>query len=267
MIIARDLSVRAGRIPLLSGIQFEARPGQLTAIAGPSGSGKTTLLKTLTGEMPHEGQIQLNGMPLRALDARRLAALRGVLPQSTSLAFPFSVGEVVALGLTASGTASRRQDGRDGPARRMAEALEKVGLGEFADRSYLDLSGGEQQRVQLARVLCQIPDPVFDGAPRWLFLDEPVSSLDIHHQLTIMQLARDFADAGGGVIAVMHDLNLTALFADQLLFLKAGRLVAAGALSALMTDEILADVFSCGLRVNRVPSDATPFVIPHSARA
>ena len=108
------------------------------------------------------------------------------------------------------------------------QALRAVGLPGFEHRFYQDLSGGEQQRVQLARVLAQIWKPVRGGQPCWLFLDEPVASLDIGHQLGIMSLARDFARRGGGVVAVMHDLNLTAMFADKVAIMKEGAFIAAG---------------------------------------
>lgn len=262
MITVRALSASLGQASILHDISFSALPGCVTAIAGPSGSGKTTLLKALSGEISHRGEITLNGRPLKSLSARAQAALRGVLPQSSTLAFPFAVSEVVALGLTAGGTLLRGDH-----VGLISRALEQVGLGGFSERSYLELSGGEQQRVQLARVLCQISEPVVDEQPRWLYLDEPVSSLDIHHQLTIMQLAKDFAQRGGGVIAVMHDLNLTALFADRLIFMKAGRLVAEGLLAEVMTDRLLQQVFNCGLKVNRVPANDVPFVLPHTASA
>ena len=262
MIIVRALSASLGSASILQDIGFSAPAGRVTAIAGPSGSGKTTLLKALSGDIAYRGEITLNGRSVSRLSARALAGMRGVLPQSSTLAFPFNVSEVVALGLTAGSAA-----GREAPDALVARALDQVGLGGFGTRSYLALSGGEQQRVQLARVLCQIPEPVAGGEARWLFLDEPVSSLDIHHQLTIMQLAKDFAARGGGVITVMHDLNLTALYADRLVLLKSGRQVAEGPLKDVMTDGLLQSVFSCGLKVNRVPETDIPFVLPQSVSA
>ena len=106
--------------------------------------------------------------------------------------------------------------------------MARVDLAGFGARFYQELSGGEQQRVQLARVLCQVWTPVLEGRPRYLFLDEPVSSLDIKHQLVIMDIARDFARRGGGVVAILHDLNLTAMYADRVLVMKRGRVAASG---------------------------------------
>ena len=197
-----------------------------------------------------------------ALQAWQLAEMRGVLPQASAISFPFTVREIVRMGLTTG--RNRHPEQAD---RIAAEALASVDLSGFDGRFYQELSGGEQQRVQLARVLCQISEPVSDGKPCWLLLDEPVSSLDISHQLTIMTLARDFCERGGGVIAVMHDLNLTALFADQMVLLRNGRLQAAGPVADVLTDRHLQDVFGCALRVNRVPLDGIPFVLAHSALA
>jgi iron complex transport system ATP-binding protein len=118
--------------------------------------------------------------------------------------------------------------------------------------------------VQLARVLCQVWEPVVDGVPRYLFLDEPVSSLDIKHQLMIMDVARRFARSGGGVIAVLHDLNLTALYADAITALREGRVVASGRPEAVLTDRVLEAVFDVPLRVGMAPRAGTPFVLPQS---
>lgn len=147
------------------------------------------------------------------------------------------------------------------------QALARVGLAHYADRLFQDLSGGEAQRVMLARVLAQVWAPVEDGAPRWLLLDEPVSSLDIAHQLQVMEIARDFARGGGGVLAVMHDLNLTALFADRIAVLAEGQLVAFGTPAEVLTDDTLSRAYGCALRVSAPPPADIPFVLPHAASA
>ena len=119
----------------------------------------------------------------------------------------------------------------------------------------------------LARVLAQVWEPVADGQPRWLFLDEPVSSLDIGHQLQVMDRARDFARQGGGVIAVMHDLNLTALYADQVIVLAEGRAIATGSPTTVLTDDILSRAYGCQLRVSAPPPVGVPYILPHAATA
>ncbi|WP_026618072.1 heme ABC transporter ATP-binding protein [Ensifer aridi] len=261
MIRASDISVRLAGRQVLHGVSFEAVPGAMTAIVGPNGSGKTTTLKVASGELvPSAGKVTINGRDIASFKPWELALKRGVLPQSTVISFPFTVREIVRLGLSAGGSADTPS--HDGVA---DEALEAVDLAGFSGRFYQELSGGEQQRVQLARVLCQISAPATDGEPRYLLLDEPVSSLDIRHQLTIMRLARQFCTEGGGVIAVMHDLNLTAMFADQIVMMKAGRIRARGAPRDVLTDETMEAVFGCRMRVSVAPGRDMPFVLPQSA--
>ncbi|WP_192183536.1 heme ABC transporter ATP-binding protein [Mesorhizobium amorphae] len=261
MIEARDVSVAIAGKPIVTGVDFEARPGEVAAIVGPNGSGKTTFLKALSGELVYTGSIALNGRDMSAMRPVEAATQRAVLPQATTLSFPFTVREVVKLGLV--GGRSGVLPGED--ARLPERALARVDLEGSAGRFYQELSGGEQQRVQLARVLCQVWAPVLDGKPRYLFLDEPVSSLDIKHQLIIMNIARDFARHGGGVIAILHDLNLTAMYADHIHVMHRGRLAAAGAPQDVLSDELIEKVFDCRLKVGVLPAGNVPFVLPQSA--
>ncbi|AJY44611.1 heme ABC transporter ATP-binding protein [Martelella endophytica] len=261
MITTRDISVTLSGRSVLHGVSLQAPAGRLTAICGPNGCGKTTTLKTIAGDItPQSGAVTINTREIASLAPWQLAELRGVLPQASNLAFPFTVTEVLRMGLSGRGHRAADKDRAV-----IAAALAAVDLKGFEGRFYQELSGGEQQRVQLARVLCQIERPVEDGTPRWLLLDEPVASLDIRHQLAIMRLARGFAEAGGGVIAVMHDLNLTALYADHVVLMKEGRIAAAGAPRDVLTDDNLYAVFRARLSVNQIPRDDTPFVLPHSA--
>ncbi|SFT77554.1 heme ABC transporter ATP-binding protein [Mesorhizobium sp. YR577] len=261
MIEARDVSVSIGAKRIISNVDFDMRPGEVAAIVGPNGSGKTTFLRALTGELPYTGSIAVNDRDLTALKAWEAAAMRAVLPQATALSFPFTVREIVKLGLL--GGRSGALPGEDD--RLPERALSRVDLDGFAGRFYQELSGGEQQRVQLARVLCQVWAPVLDGKPRYLFLDEPVSSLDIKHQLIIMNIARDFARRGGGVVAILHDLNLTAMYADRIFVMHRGKLAAAGSPQDVLSDELISKVFECKLKVGALPSGNVPFVLPQSA--
>ncbi|MEM6826260.1 MAG: heme ABC transporter ATP-binding protein [Pseudomonadota bacterium] len=257
MFTAEDIRVSLGGRTVLGGVDFSAADGQVTAIVGPNGSGKTTLLRAMTGELGYSGAVRLEGGDVASLKPWQLATRRGVLPQSTRLAFPFTVLEVVRLGLSA---------GRDaGQYDLPHQALARVGLPGFEGRFYQELSGGEQQRTQLARVLVQVWDPAPEGRPSWLFLDEPVASLDIGHQLEVMQLVRDYANAGGGVIAVMHDINLTAMFADSVALMCDGLMVKQGAPEAVLTNDTLTTAYGCQLRVNTTPPTGKIFLLPHVA--
>lgn len=261
MIEAHGVSVSIGAKRIIADVDFKMCAGEVAAIVGPNGSGKTTFLKAATGELSYSGQIAINGRDLSCLKPWEAASMRAVLPQATALSFPFTVREIVKLGLM-----SGRSGALPGEIERLPElALARVDLQGFAGRFYQELSGGEQQRVQLARVLCQVWAPVFEGEPRYLFLDEPVSSLDIKHQLTIMNIARDFAARGGGVVAILHDLNLTAMFADRVFVMHRGQLAAAGAPQDVLNDELISTVFECRMKVSVLPAGNMPFVLPQSA--
>lgn len=263
MIEAQGVSVAIGRKPIVADVAFAAHPREFTAIVGPNGSGKTTLMRAISGDLPYEGSVTINGAEVSALKPWQAATMRAVLPQATALSFPFTVREIVRLGLV--GGRSGVLPGED--MRLPDRALARVDLEGFAGRFYQELSGGEQQRVQLARVLCQVWTPVLEGRPRFLLLDEPVSSLDIRHQLLIMNIARDFARRGGGVVAILHDLNLTAMYADRIHVMHRGKLAAAGTAADVLTDELIERVFECKLKVGTTPLDGTPYVLPHSAVA
>lgn len=256
MLWTKNLSLRIGEKQILKGIDFEAHPGEIAAIVGPNGSGKSTLISALTGDRAYDGDAGLGGLDPATAQAWELAARRGVLAQHTSVAFPFTVAEVVRLGRVAGASGV-------GPDP-VNQALARVGLHGYGARAYHTLSGGEQQRTQLARVLVQIGAPLDGDEARWLFLDEPVASLDIAHQLEVMEIARSFAAGGGGVVAVMHDLNLTAMYADRVALMAEGRIVSQGPVSEVLRNETLSQAYGCPIRVSCAPTDAT-FVLPHAA--
>ncbi len=257
MLSATDIQVTLSGTEVLQGVDFTARPGEITAIVGPNGSGKTTLLRALTGDLTYAGQVVLSGRDIRAMKPWEAAGMRAVLSQFTNLAFPFNVLEVVRLGLVS---------GRDGGhAEVPALALAAVGLTGFEAKFFQELSGGEQQRVHLARVLAQVWEPVVDDVARWLFLDEPVASLDIGHQLMVMQLVAGYCRAGGGVVAVMHDLNLTAMFSGCVALIDQGRIVAQGPPDKVLTGAALSDAYGCTLRINTTPENGSVFILPHTA--
>ena len=247
----------SGRL-ILHGLDLRAQAGTVTAIVGPNGSGKTTFLRALTGDLAYSGSARLNGIEVAGARPREMAAIRAVLTQATQLAFPFTVQEVVRLGLT-SGVSEHTGGPEDLPARALAE----VGLTGYANRDFQTLSGGEQARAHLARVLVQVWRPVTPQGPRWLFLDEPVAALDIGHQLAVMRLARRYADAGGGVIAVMHDLNLSAMFADRIALMLDGRILAQGVPAEVLTDAHLGHAYGCPVRVNAAPPNG-PWLVPQA---
>lgn len=257
MLAAEAVWLRRGGRPVLQGVSLTVRPGELVAVVGPNGAGKSSLLQLLAGTLaPDRGELRLGDRRLSDWPGEALARRRAVLPQSPSLAFPFTVLEVVLLGRSAWGG--------DGEANLAAAAwaLAETGLAAFAERRYTELSGGERQRVQLARVLAQLGPPRGGEWERYLLLDEPTNNLDLQHQRGLMQTARRLAAGGFGVLAVLHDLNVAALCADRLCLLSEGRVAAAGTAETVLSAEALAGAYGPGLRLLTDPETGRPLVLP-----
>ncbi|AQX27678.1 MULTISPECIES: heme ABC transporter ATP-binding protein [unclassified Bartonella] len=260
MIEAINICIQLGKTHILNHVHLQAKSGNLTIIIGPNGSGKSTFIKALSGEIPYNGTMTLNGYDINQTQADKMAMIRAVLPQSTTLAFPFLVHEVVRLGLSINQINITEAQLKSLP----QKALKRVGLADYGNRYYHQLSGGEQARVQLARVLCQIWDPVYNGVARWLILDEPIANLDLQHQLIVMNIIKNFARRGGGVLAVLHDLNLAAHYADKIILLKQGKIYCEGDASNVLTTENLREAYHCSLRVSEVPKKNIPFILPQT---
>lgn len=263
IITAEAVSFAVGGTSLVRDVALALEPGTMTVIVGPNGAGKSTLLRLLTGELaPSAGRVMLEGQPLATLKPWRLACLRAVMSQSVRMAFPFVVRDVVALG--ADGVGARRPRAAVDAA--IDAALEAADVSGLAGRRYQTLSGGEQQRVQFARALCQL-DAGRSMAPRQvLFLDEPVASLDLCHQLAVLDAARRVADGGSAVLAVLHDLNLAITYADWLLVLADGAVVAAGPPAGVLDDRLVKRVFQVDLTLGEAPPPPQTFVLPQGHR-
>ena len=248
-----NICVQISDKKLLDAVNLTIRPGEVISVLGPNGAGKSTLMKTITGDRRFsDGEIWLNGR--NNWSPAEKALMVGVLPQSSSLSFPFTVEEVVLLGRTpcssdrAQNIATARQ------------ALDKVDCLPLRDQLYTTLSGGEKQRVHMARVLCQIWDECPLG-PRYLLLDEPTSALDPAHQQQTLKVARDQADAGMGVLIILHDLNLAARYSDRIVILKQGAVAAEGTPYQVLTPQIVHSVFDIDVKVSEHPSQGCPLVI------
>ncbi|MVF13307.1 heme ABC transporter ATP-binding protein [Ketobacter sp. MCCC 1A13808] len=250
-----QLSYRAGDRWLVDGVELTASVGECIAIVGPNGAGKSTLFKMLSGEwLPSSGQINFNQKRLAEWPAEQLATLRAVLPQSSGLQFPFKVQEVVLMGRMPHATGSEVD-------RQIAcEVMSLCDVLSLQHRAYTELSGGEKQRVQLARVLAQVWQPVQAGK-RLLLLDEPTSSLDLSHQLTLMHAVQQICQSQVTSLVIVHDLNLAARFADRILMLHNGKPVALGRPQQVLTADLLECVFNVKTQVIEHPVYGCPLVV------
>jgi iron complex transport system ATP-binding protein len=256
---ATAITVSIGGSTLLDDISLALAPGEIAALVGPNGAGKSTLLRVLSGDLvPRAGLVRLKGRALASYGARALAGHRAVLAQSISVTFPFTVADIVHMG--AGDRGGRQIDDL------VAAALAEVDLVDFHERVITTLSGGEQQRAHLARVLVQLACGEQAHGPGVLLLDEPTASLDLRHQLDVIAATGARAARGTTVIAVLHDLNLAALLARRIVVLDRGRIAADGTPEATMTDATVERVFGVTQAVGLVPPGGTPFILPHRAR-
>lgn len=219
-----SLSLGAGRHvkPILKNISFDLPVGQVLGVLGPNGAGKTSLLNSLTGEcQTQQGQVRLDGQAITELSAQALASMRVVLPQQHAMSFNMPVSAIVAMGAYPFAQFSQTKVDKW-----VIQALSEVELLALQHRGYLDLSGGEQQRVQFARLLVQAWAIIQISGHVYIFLDEPTASLDPKHQVLLMQIVQSLAQAKqAAVFIVMHDLNLAARWCDQVLLLNQGQVV------------------------------------------
>lgn len=253
MLQARQLEVRRGSCAVLQGVDLHVHAGRVTGVLGANGAGKSTLLSALCGELPiTAGEVLLNGRALVDWPDQQRAQYLAVLPQHSTLNFGFKVEEVVGMGRLPYAT------GRQVDAETIRAALLAADSEHLLGRSYLQLSGGERQRVHLARVLAQLWP---GGAGQVLLLDEPTSMLDPLHQHSILQAVRAFADQGGAVLVIVHDLNLAARYCDDVLLLHKGGVYSSGSPDEVLRADVLHKVFGLEVLVHQHPERDHPLII------
>lgn len=259
MLEAEGIGIVRGAKTLLSRVDLELTAGRLLALVGPNGAGKSTLLSVLSGAVsPTSGRVLLDSLPLDEYDAEALARRRAFLRQRFSVTSDFTASDVVRLGRTPHSAKGARSEGA-----LVARLLEEVGLEGFGGRAYATLSGGEQQRVHLARVLAQLEGR--DPQPRLLLLDEPSASLDPRHQHEVLGLVRARVERGYGAVVVLHDLSLAARYADDVVVLKRGEAVYAGPTREL-DEHVLSDAFDVPIRSVAQEGARLWVALPPSAR-
>ena len=257
MLKTENINYSIGKKQILNNITVDFLPGEFNMILGPNGSGKSTFLKIFSGEInDFSGSVLYADKKIGLIKKEILAKGRAVMSQQPELSFPLTVDEVVMMGRYPHFNFNPGKNDED----ICNEVMRKMNLESFKERNYLTLSGGEKQRVQYARVLAQIWEKPAEGF-RYLFLDEPLTSLDINYQQEFLQIAKDFTKNDTVLIAVMHDINLAIQFADKLIFLKDGRLVTHGKPKDILSEVLIKEIFEVKATIINNPVTNNPLVI------
>jgi iron complex transport system ATP-binding protein len=252
----RDVAVRLGGTPVLRGVSLAVGRGEVLGLVGRNGAGKTTLLRVATRVLePDAGDVCVAGRPLSDFRRRELARALAVVPQETSVPFPFRESEVVLMGRTPHLGAMAFESAADVAVAR--EAMAQVGVDHLADRSLLEISGGERQLVMVARALAQEPDV--------LLFDEPTAFLDLRHRVEVLARVRALAAHGRSALVVSHDLGLAARFCDRLAILAEGRVLADGPPAEVLTPARLREGFGVEADIVVGP-DGAPVVVPRASQ-
>lgn len=260
MLSANNLSFQISNKHLLRQASLDIKPGEVSVILGPNGAGKSTFLKLLCGDLlASSGHVVLDEKPTLSWDRRCLAQRRAMMPQSSNVVFPFSAFEIVMIGR--SPHVSRNETRRDKSI--VEAAMQCTGVSSLAARNYNTLSGGEQQRVQLARALTQIWDDESEsgGDARFLLLDEPVASMDLAHQHETLRIAKQFAARNVGVLVILHDINLAAMYADRIVIFKGGEIVRQGMPNDVLDEELISEVFGIDVLLSKHPTIGCPLMV------
>jgi len=257
MLNARNVTYSIGNFKLVEDITLDFKSGELAVIMGQNGAGKSTLLKILAGSLKHyAGEVIMMDRSLDSFSDLELAKTRAVLSQHYDVSFPIPVGEIVLMG--------RYPHFKNTPSANdnviCEKAMEMMGVTQLSDRDYNTLSGGESQKVQMARVLAQIWQAE-ENEQKILFLDEPVSSLDLHYQHYILRIAKEYAKSNILVIAVLHDINLAFNYADRVIFMKTGKIVKTYSGDEEVDKTVVSEVFDVKTEIIKNPFSNKPIFV------
>jgi iron complex transport system ATP-binding protein len=248
-LIIKALRFDYASVPVLADVDMELRPGEVVGIIGPNGAGKSTLIKCIDRILHPEGDVELNGCDMCRMDRMEIARCIGYVPQSPDITFPTNVLDTVLMGRRPHSAWHFTETDVD----KALEALGMLGIPDLAFRDYNEISGGQQQRVIIARAIAQ--------ETGILLLDEPTSSLDIRHQIGLMELLKELVeDTGISVIMAIHDLNIAARYSERLLLMSEGRIVAAGSPAEVLSRENIGKYYGVEALVKE--ENGIPYIIP-----
>lgn len=249
MLTARHLFLSLGSPAkqVLNDISLEIAPGTCAMLLGPNGAGKSTLLHVLSGgSSGFEGDVFYDGQALRSITSEALAQQRAVLMQHNHVPFPYRVAEIVMMARHPFHARSTQEE----DTAICEQAMHAADVYTLRDRVFFTLSGGEQQRVMLARAMAQL----WKVPHGYLFLDEPTSALDMQHQKMLLGYMKEYAAGGGTVLCIVHDINLAAAYADMIILMRQGGIIAQGAPSCVFTEDSIRDVFSVEATITQQPT-------------
>ncbi len=259
MIEVNNISIKKGKKTIVQAASFFIKKGQITVAIGRNGAGKSTLLEALTGNNPFQvGQVTWDGNNLEDFNLKKLAIRRAVLSQKVDVTFSISVFELVEMGCYASNEPLLQEKINT----LVQHALKEVDMLDFQNRDFNTLSGGEQKRILLAKAIVQLNCSNWSNVNKYLFLDEPTASLDIQQQYNLLELVKKIVRRRNiGVFAVLHDINLAAQFADQILLMKDGKIIYKGSPKEVLTTERLKETLGIQSIVQRHPVYDCPYIL------
>ncbi len=253
-IVIKNLNHHIGGKALLKNVSTTINQAKVIGVIGPNGAGKSTLLKCLSGLIVTQDSIEVNNRPLASYGHLELAQIRAALPQESSLNFPFRAKDIVAMSFALSSLSQAKQDDL------VHTCLSMMSATGLAERNFQNLSGGEKQRIHLARVVAQLLQHDSSTHMRYLFLDEPTAPLDMKHQILLFQHLRQLVTANITTFAVIHDINLAAACCDEIWVMQSGQLIKQGVPSEVISQALMQEVFDVHVAVSFLQDPSRPVI-------
>ena len=247
---ANSINIDLNGRPILKDVSIKIRQGEVLSVIGPNGAGKSTLLKSLAGDIrPTNGEIYYDKRNINEVNIQERAFTRSVMSQLQAIAFDFSVKEIIEMGWVNRGESIYASEFENA----VIDVVTKCGIKDLINRNFNTLSGGEQRRIHFARTLLQLWRPSDSKDPKYLLLDEPTANLDLTYEVKLLNIVKEAANEGTGVMLVLHDLNLAAKFSHKIVLLDRGSVVKIGTPTEVLNSKILSKVYDIEIKVQEDP--------------